>query len=272
MPETEQGRRGTLRVLVSNDDGIDAPGLKVAERIARTLSPDVWVVAPEFEQSGASHSLTLHEPLRLRGLSRRRYAVRGTPTDCVIMALDRILKDRRPPDLLISGVNRGVNLGEDVTYSGTVAAAMEGTLLGIPSVALSQGYTSPHPVRWSTAEHHAPELLRRLLREGWPAGVFINVNFPDVASAGVTELAVTRQGRRDAANVFIDERIDARNAPYYWIGFRRRKGEPHPRSDLAVVARGGISVTPLQIDLTHRRTRQALEKALKPWTTREESA
>lgn len=263
MPETDRGRGRTLRILVSNDDGIDAPGLEAAERIARTLSSDVWVVAPEFEQSGASHSLTLHEPLRMRGLSRRRHAVRGTPTDCVIMALDRILEDGKPPDLLISGVNRGANLGEDVTYSGTVAAAMEGTLLGIPSVALSQGFTSPHPVKWSTAEHHAPGLLRRLLREGWPAGVFINVNFPDVASAGVTELAVTRQGQRDAANVFIDERIDARNVPYYWIGFRRHDGKPHPRSDLAVVARGGISVTPLQIDLTHRRTRQALEEALK---------
>ena len=262
MPRTERDQSRKLRILVSNDDGIAAPGLKVGERIARALTSDVWVVAPEFEQSGASHSLTLHEPLRVRRLSSLRYAVRGTPTDCVIMAFNRILRDQKAPDLLISGVNRGANLGEDVTYSGTVAAAMEGTLLGIPSVALSQGYTSPHPVKWSTAEHHAPGLLRRLLKEGWPAGVFVNVNFPDVPSAGVTELAVTRQGQRDAANIFIDERIDARNVPYYWIGFRRHRGEVHPRSDLAVVARGGISVTPLQIDLTHRRTRLALEKAL----------
>ncbi len=263
MSRTERDQSRKLRILVSNDDGINAPGLRVAEKVARALTSDVWVVAPEFEQSGASHSLTLHEPLRVRRLSRRRYAVRGTPTDCVIMALDQILKGQKAPDLLISGVNRGTNLGEDVTYSGTVAAAMEGTLLGIPSVALSQGYTSPHPVKWRTAEHHAPKLLRRLLKEGWPVGVFINVNFPDVVSTGVKELAVTRQGQRDAANIFIDERVDARNVPYYWIGFRRHKGEVHPRSDLAVVARGGISVTPLQIDLTHRRTRQALEQALK---------
>ncbi len=262
MPKTERRSRKP-RILVSNDDGINAPGLKVAEKIARALSPDVWVVAPEYEQSGASHSLTLHEPLRVRKVSSRRFAVRGTPTDCVIIALNHILKDQKAPDLLISGVNRGVNSGEDVTYSGTVAAAMEGTLLGIPSVALSQGYTSPHPVKWGTAEHHGPKLIRRLLKEGWPKGVFINVNFPDVVAMAVKELAVTQQGQRDAANIFIDERIDARNVPYYWIGFRRHMGEVHRKSDLAVLARGSISVTPLQIDLTHRRTRQALEKVLK---------
>ena len=263
MPETNRRTPKKLRILVSNDDGINAPGLKVAEKIARAISQDVWVVAPETEQSGASHSLTLHEPLRVRKVSSRRYAVRGTPTDCVIIALNHILKDARAPDLLISGVNRGTNIGEDVTYSGTVAAAMEGTLVGIPSVALSQGYTSPHPVKWGTAEHHGPKLLRRLLKAGWPEGVFINVNFPDVVSTAVKDLTTTVQGQRDAANIFIDERVDARNVPYYWIGFRRHSGEVHPRSDLAVVARGGISVTPLQIDLTHRRTRQALEKALK---------
>ena len=262
MSRTERRVLRKPRILVTNDDGINAPGLKVAEKIAHALSSDVWVVAPETEQSGASHSLTLHEPLRIRKVSSRRFAVRGTPTDCVIMALDHILKDQKAPDLVISGVNRGTNIGEDVTYSGTVAAAMEGTLLGIPSVALSQGYTSPHPVKWATAENHGPKLLRRLLKEGWPEGVFININFPDVVSGSVQELAVTQQGRRDAANIFIDERIDARNVPYYWIGFRRQKGEAHPKSDLAVLARGGISVTPLQIDLTHRRTMQALNKAL----------
>ena len=262
MPKTDWRMPGKPRILVSNDDGINAPGLKVAEKIARALSPDVWVVAPETEQSGASHSLTLHEPLRVRKISGRWHAVRGTPTDCVIIALDHILKDEKAPDLVISGVNRGTNIGEDVTYSGTVAAAMEGTLLGIPSIALSQGYTSPHPVKWGTAEHHGPKLLRRLLKEGWPEGVFININFPDVVSGGVRELAVTQQGQRDAANIFIDERVDARNVPYYWIGFRRQKGEAHPKSDLAVLSRGGISVTPLQIDLTHRRTMQALNKAL----------
>lgn len=263
MPKTAGRDPQKLRILVANDDGINAPGLKVAEKIARALSSDVWVVAPETEQSGASHSLTLHEPLRVRKVSNRRFAVSGTPTDCVIMALDHILKDQKAPDLLISGVNRGTNIAEDVTYSGTVAAAMEGTLLGIPSVALSQGYTSPHPVKWGTAEHHGPKLLRRLLKAGWPEGVLINVNFPDVVSARVQETTVTQQGQRDAGNVFIEERIDARSVPYYWIGFRRHKGESHPKSDLAVVARGGISVTPLHIDLTHRRTKQALEKALK---------
>jgi 5'/3'-nucleotidase SurE len=252
-----------LRILVSNDDGINAPGLKVAEKIARTVSSDVWVVAPETEQSGASHALTLHEPLRVRKISTRRYAVRGTPTDCVIMALNQILQGKSLPDLLISGVNRGTNIGEDITYSGTVAAAMEGMLLGIPSIAISQSYTSPHPVKWGTAEHHGPIVLGKLLKEGWPENVLINVNFPDVMAGAVKDIVATVQGQRDAANIIIDERIDSRMVPYYWIGFRRHRGVVDPKSDMAVVWGGGISVTPLHIDLTHRQTRQALEKAFR---------
>tara|TARA_Y100001960_G_scaffold241668_1_gene255507 strand:- start:311 stop:1114 length:804 start_codon:yes stop_codon:yes gene_type:complete len=252
-----------LRILVSNDDGINAPGLKTAEKIARMLSSDVWVVAPETEQSGASHALTLHEPLRMRKISTRRYAVCGTPTDCVIMALNQILRDERLPDLLISGVNRGTNIGEDVTYSGTVAAAMEGMLLGIPSIAMSQGYTSPNPVKWGTAEHHGPIVLRKLLKEGWPKNVLINVNFPDVIASAVKGITATVQGQRDSTNIVIDERIDGRMVPYYWIGFRRQRGVVNPNTDMAVVWGGGISVTPLHINLTHKRTRQSLEKIFK---------
>jgi 5'/3'-nucleotidase SurE len=264
VAKTRANRAGhaPLRILVTNDDGIHAPGLKASERIARALSTDVWVVAPETEQSGASHSLTLHEPLRMRQLSRRRYAVRGTPTDCVIVAIDRILKGRRP-DLVLSGVNRGGNLGEDVTYSGTVAAAMEGTLLGIPSIAMSQVFLGGHPVKWSTAEHYGPDLIRRLLAAGWPDGVFVNVNFPDAPVGSVAGTTVCSQGRRDVGDIYIDERVDTRSVPYYWIGFRRHAGEADPDTDLAVVARGGIAVTPLHIDLTHERTRKALDQALR---------
>ncbi|WP_284448308.1 5'/3'-nucleotidase SurE, partial [Pseudoxanthomonas mexicana] len=149
-----------MRILVSNDDGIHAPGLKILEKIAHSLSKDVWVVAPEYEQSGASHSLTLTLPLRLRKINARKYAVRGTPTDCVMMAMHEIFKDKRP-DLLLSGINRGANLGEDVTYSGTVAVAMEGSLLGVPSIALSQCFQHGHPVKWGTAEHHAPRVIKK---------------------------------------------------------------------------------------------------------------
>ena len=184
-----------LRILLSNDDGIRSPGLKSLERIARTLSRDVWIVAPETEQSGASHSLTLHEPLRIRRLSPRRFAVRGTPTDCVMLAIHHIIRGRRP-SLVLSGVNRGGNIGDDVTYSGTIAAAMEGAILGVPSIALSQVVQGNHAVKWATAEHHGPGLLRQLLATGWPPEVLINVNFPDVAQTAVRGVAVAVQGRR----------------------------------------------------------------------------
>jgi 5'/3'-nucleotidase SurE len=248
------------RILVTNDDGIHAPGLKVLEKIALALSKDVWVVAPEYEQSGASHSLTLTEPLRVRHISRRRFAVRGTPTDCVMMAVHELIPNR-PPDLLLSGVNRGSNLGEDVTYSGTVAAAMEGALLRIPSIALSQQLTPGHPVKWSTAERHGPQVIARLIAAGWDEDVLINVNFPDVAADAVTGVAICRQGRRDLTDLLIDSRIDARGQPYYWLGFRRQKGKPKRSSDLAAVEAGAVAVTPLQLDLTEERALKRLRAA-----------
>ncbi len=252
---------GELRILVTNDDGIHAPGLKVLEKIARQLSGDVWVVAPESEQSGASHSLTLTEPLRIREISERRFSVRGTPTDCVMMAMHHIIEDPRP-SLVLSGVNRGGNLGEDVTYSGTIAAAMEGAILGVPSIALSQVMSPGQPVKWATAEHHAPALIRRLLAAGWPQGVLINVNFPGVPHGSVTGVRAAVQGRRDITGLFIDARVDARGVPYFWLGFRREVGVPDPESDLGVVAAGGIAVTPLQLDLTHLEAHRALRESL----------
>ncbi len=247
---------------MTNDDGIYAPGLKILERIAKQLSDDVWVVAPETEQSGASHSLTLHDPLRKRRLSSRRFSVSGTPTDCVLMALSQIIPPPLPT-LLLSGVNRGANLAEDVSYSGTIAAAMEGTLLGVPSVALSQVYRNGHDVRWSTVEAHAPELLRKLLKRGWPEEVFININFPDVARGTVCAPHVSVQGRRDAESIVVHERKDPRANAYYWIGFRKSVGTPPRNSDLAVVQAGGISVTPLQLNLTHEGARRGLQAAIK---------
>src|SRR5216683_736373 len=167
----------SARILVSNDDGINAPGLKLLAKIARSLCPEVWVVAPEREQSGASHSLTLDRPLRVRRLSTRRYAVDGTPTDCVLLAVKILMRDKRPT-LMLSGVNAGANLGEDVTYSGTVAAAMEATLLEVPAIAFSQHYAERRKIPWATAGAHAPEVIRRLtgrpyywigpMREEWP--------------------------------------------------------------------------------------------------------
>src|ERR1700674_2938547 len=165
------------RILVSNDDGIASPGIALLEKIARNLADDVWVVAPEQEQSGASHSLTTRHPLRLREVAERRYAVDGTPTDCVLLAIKRLLRDR-PPDLVLSGINAGSNIGEDLTYSGTVAAAMEATLLGIPAMALSQEYRDGHRLHWETGEAIALEVIRRLLGEPWPDSTLYNINFP----------------------------------------------------------------------------------------------
>src|SRR5438309_4745523 len=167
-----------MRILCTNDDGIHAPGLKVVEEIARALADDVWIVAPEYDQSGVSHSLSLNDPLRLRPVGERRFAVKGTPTDCVIMASRHILKDR-PPELVLAGVNRGRNAGEDVIYSGTVAGAVEGTILGIPSFALSQAYMSrsSQPPYWDTSTKFAPDIIRRALKAGIPHDVLINVNF-----------------------------------------------------------------------------------------------
>src|SRR5213593_740332 len=185
-----------MRILITNDDGIHSEGLDVCAEIGRALSEDVWVIAPEFDQSGVSHSLSLNDPLRLREVGERRFAVKGTPTDCVIMGARHVIKDR-PPRLVLSGVNRGRNAGEDVIYSGTVAGAVEGTILGIPSFALSQSYQSRSgaPPHWATAIRNAPDIIRRALDAGIPRDVLINVNFPNCAPEEVRGIAVAAQGR-----------------------------------------------------------------------------
>jgi 5'-nucleotidase len=244
-----------MRILITNDDGIEAPGLDVLHQIASELSGDVWTVAPETDQSGAAHSLTLHEPLRLRRLGERNYAVKGTPTDCVIMCVRHILHDQKP-DLVLSGVNAGQNIADDVTYSGTIAGAIEGTLLGIPSIALSQGvnYEARHEIRWQTAMHHGAGVIRRLLTSGWPDGVMLNLNFPDCEPADVRGIQVTTQGKRDQDYLRIVDRTDARGNPYYWLGFNRQLSEPEKGTDLWALREKYISVTPLQLNLTHAET------------------
>jgi 5'-nucleotidase len=240
-----------MRILVTNDDGINSPGLESCVRIAQALSDDVWVVAPEFDQSGVAHSLSLNDPLRMRRVDEHRFAVKGTPTDCVIMAIRHVMSEKRP-DLVLSGVNRGQNLAEDVTYSGTVAGAIEGTILGIPSIALSQvfgAHTRERP-NYDTAETHAPELIRRLLKEGIPAGVLVNINFPDCRPSEVKGVGVTAQGRRDPGLMHIDERKDGRGNPYYWLAFNRQKRVPANGSDLWAIENRRIAVTPLRLDMT----------------------
>src|SRR5262245_42121371 len=240
-----------MRILVTNDDGIHAYGLKVCEDIARELSEDVWIVAPEYDQSGVSHSLSLNDPLRLRQIGERHYAVKGTPTDCVIMGARHLMP--KPPDLVLSGVNRGRNAAEDVLYSGTVAGAKEAAVLGIPSFALSQAFTSASKQTpyWKTAVHHGPDIIRRVLKEGIPREVLININFPDCAPGAVKGIAVSAQGKRDMQLLHIDARHDGRGNPYYWIAFARgHKPVGANGTDLYALADNRIAVTPLRLDLT----------------------
>ncbi|HSA79695.1 MAG TPA: 5'/3'-nucleotidase SurE [Geminicoccaceae bacterium] len=248
------------RILVTNDDGINAPGLRVLERVARALSTDVWVVAPETNQSGASHSLTMQRPLRIRKLSRRRFAVDGTPTDCVLLALQIVVKNK-PVDLVLSGVNHGGNLGEDVTYSGTIAAAMEATLFNVPAFALSQCCRNGHPVKWATAEQHAADIIGRLFTTDWPKDLLINVNFPDCPAHAVSGYQVTTQGKRKLGDELL-ERIDPRGQPYVWIGGLRSDDVQQAGTDLQAVAHNYISVTPVHMDMTHRASFDRLRRAL----------
>jgi 5'-nucleotidase len=248
-----------MRILISNDDGINAPGLKVLERIARTLTDDVWVFAPEIEHSGAGHSLTLMRPLRLRKVSRHRFAVDGTPTDCMAIALKQILQDN-PPDLMLSGVNHGANLGEDVTYSGTIAAAMEATLLGIPSIAISMQIKSTQPPKWGTAEHYIPPIIKKLLKAKWPKDVLINLNVPNVVKDSVKGVALVKHGmRHEKGDITIWN--DPRGEAFYWLASSTR-GERTDEidTDLYQISDGYITLTPLHLDLTHYETLNKLKK------------
>jgi 5'-nucleotidase len=223
------------RILITNDDGIRAPGLKVLRAIAESISDDVWVVAPAEEQSGMSRALSLNSPLRARRVADKRYAVTGTPADCVLMAINDIVEGKEP-DLVLSGVNRGQNIAEDVTVSGTVAGAMQGRQMGIPSIAFSQayGFTGRDTIKWQTASAFGPMILKKLLEERWSENVVMNVNFPD------------------------REPEDLRGQAYYWIGFEGRPSHPPVGTDLRAIYEGRISITPLHLDLTHHATRDRL--------------
>ena len=255
-----------MRILVTNDDGIHSDGLGVCEQIARTLSDDVWVIAPEYDQSGVAHSLSLNDPLRLRQVAERRFAVRGTPTDCVIMGARHILVPQMP-DVVLSGVNKGRNVAEDVVYSGTIAGALEGTILGLPSFALSQEFsieTREKPL-WDTALKFGPPIIRKVIEAGIPKNTVINVNFPSCAPEEVLGIRVTRQGKRNLGFLKIDERKDGRGNPYFWIGFERAAmlDTPAEGSDPEALAARYVSVTPLRLDRTNEAFSQALVETLK---------
>ncbi|MBW0145303.1 5'/3'-nucleotidase SurE [Sphingomicrobium clamense] len=240
-----------MRILLTNDDGIHAPGLEVLERLAAPLASELWIVAPAEEQSGAGHSLTLHSPLRIRKHGEKRYSVTGTPTDAVMLALGKLMKGNWP-DLILSGVNRGANLGEDITYSGTVSAAMEGALAGVPSIALSQVMNRDDlSLGFAAAEAHGPELLEKLIKALPEKRMLTNVNFPACAPEDVQGTIACQQGFRDYLRLDVDERTDPRGFRYYWFGLGPSEETPGHRTDLERVTDNYIAVTPLHLDLTH---------------------
>ena len=238
-----------MRILLTNDDSIHDEGLAVLERIARQLSNDVWTVAPQTDQSGIAHAMTLNHPLRARSCGERRFSVDGTPTDCVIMAIRQLMPE--PPDLVLSGVNSGLNIGDFVNYSGTVAGAMEGMLLGAKSIALSQAYNfdGERKVPWQTAETHGPDVLAKLIDLEFPEGTFINVNFPSCEPEEVSGLEIVRQGKF-VHSLHIEERHDGRSFPYYWMRFKRELPSHQPGTDIQAIDANKITVSPLKMDLT----------------------
>lgn len=249
------------RVLLTNDDGIEAPGLAVLEQVAATLAREVWVVAPQHDQSGTSHSISLHEPLRLSEYGPRRFGVSGTPGDCVVMAVRHVMRDN-PPDLILSGINRGGNLGMETVFSGTVGAAMTGMLLGIRSIALSQVFSDRLAVKWETSRALAPDVIRQLLAVGWNADACLNVNFPDVDAAAAGPLTVSRQGVGLVKEIDVRAHVDPRGIPYHWLQFSRALRPDVDDAEAMVVARGAVSVTPLRFERTNDEAAAELAAAL----------
>ena len=240
------------RILLTNDDGIHSNGLKKIEEALREVG-DVFVVAPASEMSGASHSLTLARPLRIRQIDDRHWSVDGTPTDCVTLALNRIFTDDEKPDVCVSGINHGGNLGDDASYSGTVAGALEATILGVPGVALS--LVARENFDFGEAAQFGVVAVRKVLSEGLPEGTLLNINIPAKEIKGVR---VTRQGIKNARPV-ISEHIDPRGKPYFWIGEEYFSTNSADGTDYNAIEQGYISVTPLKSDMTDHRALTALE-------------
>ena len=238
------------RILLVNDDGIDEPGLILLEKIVRAFSDDIWVVAPDEERSGAGHSISISQPIRARKIDERHFAVKGTPSDCALLGIHEFLPDRKP-DIILSGINSGPNLAEDITYSGTASAAMDGALMGIPSVALSQYRSYGMPPRWETSEHYLPGVIAKLLTMTWARGSFVNVNVPNVAPEEVTGVRVTGLGMRPPGSYLPVRRVDERYVPYYWIKIAHLEGGADRGTDLEAIRDNAVSVSALQLDMSN---------------------
>lgn len=253
-----------MRILLTNDDGINAPGLRVLENIAKQLGDEIWIVAPEVEQSGKGRAISLTEPLRVREVEERTFAISGTPSDCVLLGLHDLMPEK--PDLVLSGVNNGQNIAEDTSFSGTVAAAMFGMQMGVRSISLSQSknFRARGSLPWETAEAWGAKAILPLLEMGWPENVIMNVNFPDRDPDDVAGIQITRQGFRDEAIVHTDRREDLRGNDYFWIGYKGTLSKPPEGTDLRAIYEGFVSISPLHVDLTHE---AFLQKLRETWQT-----
>lgn len=247
------------RILIVNDDGIDGAGIKLLEEMACAISDDVWVVAPDEERSGTGHAISISHPIRYTQRGERHFSVRGTPADCALLGINTFLEGRKP-DILLSGINSGPNLAEDVHYSGTCAAAIEGALLGIPSLALNQMRSYGNPPHWETSQAFLPGIIDQLLGLEWRPGTFMNINVPNVTPEEITGVRVTRQGQRLPGGFMPVQRVDERTVPYFWVKISPNPPELEDGTDLHAVAHGAISVTPMRLDMTCRDTSVRLEE------------
>jgi 5'-nucleotidase len=237
------------RVLLTNDDGFEAEGLKALARAAREIAKEVWIVAPARDSSGSAAGINLHDPLRVAQTSEREFSITGTPADCIIMACGHFM-EKTPPDLILSGINRGANLADDVLFSGTTSAALVGAFLGFRAIAFSQALHDINEVRWDHAETLVAPIVSSLLSTEWPKGISYNVNFPDVPIEQITGVTAARQGKGSVLAVEVETRIDKRSKPYYWFGLTRGTRDQTEETDIAAVRKRSISISPLRLDRT----------------------
>ena len=251
------------RILISNDDSIHSDGIKVLEEIARKISPHVWVVAPETQQSAAGHSLTIHEPIRVKEYDKTHFSVYGTPTDSVLVGVQKVMKDFHP-HLVLSGINHGQNTADDVTYSGTIAAAIEAALMDLPAIALSQDFDEDGgKPDWAIAREYLPKILHAFEGRSWEDNIMMSVNFP-ARKYGVTpEIKVAPQGHFSVKEQSMVECIDPRGRPYFWIGPPPKRDELDMTIDVGMMKAGHVTITPLALNLTHRPTLKLLEGIFK---------
>jgi len=235
------------RILITNDDGIDAPGIEALAEMAKEFAPEIWIIAPQHDESGTGQSLSLHHPLRVYPRGERHWAVAGTPADCVAIGASYIMK-RHPPSLILSGINAGSNTGDDVNLSGTLGAAFMGQMLGIPAIALSLSCVRRAQAKWETARAIGPKILRHFIETGWPENTCLSINIPDRPPEKITGFSWARQGIRTTTHIHVDRRIDMRDQDYFWMTLHDQEPDAKGIFDHEILHRGDVAVTALSLD------------------------